>query len=103
MKLNLNHIRRLSIVLLLVSLSAFAQEKTISGKVIDNSGLPLPGVSVIVKGTSQGTSSDFDGIYQFKANINAESVLVFSYVGMITAEEKINGRTTIDVTLEENT
>jgi TonB-linked SusC/RagA family outer membrane protein len=65
----------------------FAQEKTISGTVSDNSGLPLPGVNIIVKGTSNGTQSDFDGNYTVNANVG--QALVFSYVGFNSVERAV--------------
>jgi hypothetical protein len=52
----------------------FAQKKTISGTISDNSGLPLPGVNIIVKGTSNGTQSDFDGNYTVNANVGQSLV-----------------------------
>lgn len=103
MNVKVNHIRKLSILFLLMTVSSFAQQITLKGRVSDIFGQPIPGVSIILKGTSQGASSDFDGMYQFKADINSESILIFSYIGMTTVEEKINGRTTINVTMEENT
>ena len=54
----------------------------------EDSGLPLPGVNVVVKGTSTGTTTDFDGNYQISANIG--DVLVFSYVGFSTQEISFN-------------
>jgi hypothetical protein len=60
---------------------AFAQEKTISGVVSDASG-PLPGVSVVIKGTSKGTQTNFDGQYQIATKVG--DVLTFSFVGMKT-------------------
>ena len=65
----------------------FAQEKTITGTVSDETG-PLPGVSIIIKGTVTGTETDFDGNYAIKAN--SGDVLVFSFVGM-TSQEKVVG------------
>ncbi len=62
----------------------FAQERTVTGTVVDDSGLPLPGVSVAVKGTTSGTQTDFDG--KFKIQASASDVLVFTYVGMTTQE-----------------
>ena len=58
---------------------SFAQEKTISGIVTDNTG-PLPGVNVIIKGTTKGVQTDFDGKYSIKANTG--DVLVFSFIGL---------------------
>lgn len=62
----------------------FAQERAVSGTVADNSGMPIPGVSVIVKGTKTGTQTDFDGKFTIKADLN--QTLVFSYLGMNTQE-----------------
>jgi TonB-linked SusC/RagA family outer membrane protein len=69
----------------------FAQKKTISGTVSDNSGLPLPGVNIIVKGTSNGTQSDFDGNYTVNANVG--QALVFSYVGFNSVERAVTAAT----------
>lgn len=76
---------------------AFSQEITISGKISDQTG-PLPGVNIVVKGTTTGAISDFDGNY----SINAPSTgtLVFSYLGYAKKEVNIGGRTTINTTLE---
>ena len=65
-----------------------AQEKTISGIITESSGIPLPGVNVIVKNTSNGTQTDFDGLYRLQASVG--QTLVFSYVGFITVERKIS-------------
>ncbi|MEN2489881.1 SusC/RagA family TonB-linked outer membrane protein [Flavobacterium sp. B11] len=62
----------------------FAQQKKITGIVSDNAGVPLPGVSVLIKGTKSGAQTDFDGKYVINASSN--QVLVFSYIGMKTQE-----------------
>ncbi|MFB9077280.1 carboxypeptidase-like regulatory domain-containing protein [Flavobacterium procerum] len=62
----------------------FAQERTVSGRVSDNAGMPLPGVSVLLKGTKTGTQTDFDGKYSIKAS--SSQTLVFSYLGVKTQE-----------------
>lgn len=62
----------------------FAQERSVSGTVSDNAGLPIPGVSVLVKGTKSGTQTDFDGKFVIKAD--PSQTLIFSYVGMNTQE-----------------
>ncbi|MGM0934838.1 MAG: SusC/RagA family TonB-linked outer membrane protein [Bacteroidota bacterium] len=87
----------LTLLLAFVVQFTFAQEKTISGTVIDEDGLPLPGVNIIVKGTNKGAQTDFDGNY----NISAQStdVLVFSYVGFTTQEIPVGDKTRIDATL----
>ena len=77
----------------------FAQEKTITGTVIDEEGLPLPGVNVIEKGTSNGVQTDFDGNYSIK--VEEGDVIVFSYVGFSAQEREITASTsTLDVTLQ---
>jgi hypothetical protein len=82
MKLKFNGF--LVLLVALVAQITFAQERTVSGVVSDNAGLPLPGVSVLVKGTQSGTQTDFDGKYSIRAT--PSQVLVFSYIGMKTQE-----------------
>jgi len=96
MKTKFNQILTLFIALL-VQVS-FAQEKTISGTVSDDSGA-LPGVSVVVEGTSKGVETDFDGKYSIKANQG--DVLTFSYLGYATSKETVGTGNTINVTLQE--
>lgn len=76
--------------------SAYAQQ-TVTGIVTGDDGLTLPGVSVVQKGTSNGTITNMDGKYTLSVPSNA--VIAFSFVGMETAEEAVNGRSTINVTL----
>ncbi|PJB19093.1 MAG: SusC/RagA family TonB-linked outer membrane protein [Flavobacteriaceae bacterium CG_4_9_14_3_um_filter_33_16] len=80
--------------------SVLAQEKTISGIISDSSGIPLPGATVLVKGTSTGTSTDFDGKYSIKANQGA--ILVISFVGYNTQEVRVESSKTINLQLSEN-
>ncbi|MEO0528216.1 MAG: SusC/RagA family TonB-linked outer membrane protein, partial [Bacteroidota bacterium] len=75
-----------------------AQE--VSGTVSDASG-PLPGASVVVKGTTNGTQTDFDGNYTL-SDVGSDAVLVFSYIGFSSQEIAVNGQTTINVTLQES-
>lgn len=82
MKLKFNGF--LVLLVVLVAQITFAQERVVSGVVSDNAGLPLPGVSVAVKGTKSGTQTDFDGKFSIKAT--SSQVLIFSYVGMKTQE-----------------
>ena len=77
----------------------FAQERSVSGTVSDDTGMPLPGVSVLIKGTKNGTQSDFDGKYTIKAKPN--DILVFSYVGM-SSSEKSASSTTLNVKLSSD-
>ena len=90
----------LTLLLAFVVQFTFAQEKTISGTVSDNSGQPLPGVNIIVKGTTTGTQTDFDGIYNINASVG--SVLTFSYVGFVTVEQTVGAANTINVTMQED-
>ena len=78
------------------------QQKTVSGNVTDSSGSPLPGVSVVIKGTTTGIITDIDGAYTLP-KVPADATLVFSFVGMKTQEVKMSGKATIDVKLEEET
>lgn len=88
-------------VLLLVPALLIAQTN-VSGTVTEQStALPLPGVNVVIKGTSTGTATDFDGKYQI--SVNTGDVLVFSYVGYKTFEVTYNGQNPLDVQLLEDT
>ncbi len=77
------------------------QKRRITGKVTDASGQPLPGVTVLIKGTTDGTITDFDGNYAI-AGVPAEGVLVFSFVGMRTEEILVAKNTLINVTMKED-
>jgi len=78
------------------------QQPAVKGKVTDAAGQALPGVTVVVKGTTQGTITNSDGEYSI-LNIPPNSILVFSFVGMRTEEVAVGNQTTINVTLEEET
>ncbi len=77
------------LVLFLMSFPLLAQVKTVTGKVTDDAGSPLPGVSVVVKGTNKGTSTDFDGNYTLQ--VNEGDALEFSSVGFTTQTKKVVG------------
>lgn len=86
--------------LLLMGFYAEAQSKTITGTVTgQDDGLPVPGVSVVVNGTTTGTVTNFDGMYQLAVDQDA-TVLVYSFVGMVSQEQSISNRTKIDVVLK---
>jgi len=87
--------------LLLFPLLIFAQERNISGTVTSSDGTPIPSVNVLVKNTSRGTTTDFDGFYSIKASEN--DILVFSYISMKTKEVVISLSDVIDVVLEDDT
>lgn len=72
-------------------------QSSVTGTVTDEEGVPLPGASVVVKGTANGAVADFDGNYTI--NVDSDGVLVFSYVGFKTIEIAVDGRSNIDVSL----
>lgn len=78
---------------------AYGQGKTITGKVTDDTGMPLPGVSVIIDGTKDGTITDVNGQYSVQVPADKQ-VLVYSFIGFKSVRESINGRTVINVQME---
>lgn len=89
----------LALLLVLIAQLGFAQERSVTGVVTDNNGLPLPGVSILVKGTSVGTQTDFDGKFSIKAA--PAQVLVFSYIGM-REREVVASTATLTVKLADD-
>lgn len=87
-------------ILLVFSVQNVMAQKTVTGTVTDDTG-PLPGVSVIIKGTTKGAETDFDGKYAIKANEG--DVLIFSYVGMETAEKTVDNKNTINIQMVVST
>ena len=89
----------LSVVLMLMLSAGFvqAQDVQVSGTVLDETGVPLPGVSILLKGTTRGTTTDLDGKYSIAAP--SSGVLVFSFIGYTNMEETVGSRTKIDITL----
>jgi TonB-linked SusC/RagA family outer membrane protein len=77
---------------------AIAQERTVSGKIIDENGQSLPGVNVLVKGTATGTVSDGDGAYTI-GGVNDNSILIFSFIGYHAQEIAVGSQTVIDVSM----
>lgn len=75
-----------------------AQQRTITGNVVDDDGLPLPGVSVVIKGTTTGTVTDFDGNFTL-SNVQSDATVVFSFVGMRSQEVLIGNQTVFNITL----
>ncbi|MGE0092224.1 MAG: carboxypeptidase-like regulatory domain-containing protein, partial [Bacteroidales bacterium] len=86
--------------LVLISGTMMAQNIRVTGKVVDKTGLPAIGVSVLVQGTSTGVATDLDGAYEI--NVPANGTLVFSAIGMKTVTEQVNNRSVINVTMEED-
>jgi len=88
----------LTLLLVFIVQLSFAQEKTISGTVSDDSGLPLPGVNIIIKGTTSGTQSDFDGKYSIQTSVS--QTLVYSYVGFETQEVAVGSSNNVNVSMQ---
>ncbi|GAB5539823.1 MAG: TonB-dependent receptor [Salibacteraceae bacterium] len=81
--------------------SALIAQSTVTGTVSDASGTPLPGVSVVIQGTSTGVSTDFDGLYSIDVD-SQDATLVFSYIGFITQELAVGVNNVLDVTMTED-
>lgn len=90
----------LTLLLALVVQVTFAQQKTISGTVTDSDGLPLPGVNILVQGTTTGTQTDFDGKYTIQASEG--QTLVFSYLGLKNENRVIGASNTINVQMVQD-
>jgi hypothetical protein len=86
----------LGVILLLFCNAAWAQQ--VSGKVISDDGLAVPGVNVIIEGTTIGTTTDAEGAYTLNIN-NANAVLVFSFIGYTTERKPVQNQSVINVTL----
>jgi TonB-linked SusC/RagA family outer membrane protein len=86
-------------LLLIVHSVLFAQNVTVKGTVKSNDGTTMPGVSVVVKGTSTGTTSDIEGNFSVSAPLN--SILIFSFIGFESREVPIGAQTQLDITLNQ--
>ncbi|HBO28778.1 MAG TPA: SusC/RagA family TonB-linked outer membrane protein, partial [Leeuwenhoekiella sp.] len=111
MKQNMLQLKSIAICSLVMLLLCFSfdvkattisqPQQTVSGTVTTAAdGMPLPGVTVVVKGTSNGTTTDFDGNYELE--VAADAVLSFSYVGMKTIDIPVDGQSTINAQLQED-
>ncbi len=87
--------------LIIIGTQQVFSQVSVRGTVTDDSGVPLPGVSVLVKGTTNGASTDFDGMYTLN-NVKTTDVLVFTYLGMTTQEIVVESKSTIDVSMESS-
>ncbi|MBV5314627.1 MAG: TonB-dependent receptor [Prolixibacteraceae bacterium] len=92
----------LTVLLMVMAVSVFAQRQNINGKVTDSAGGGIPGVSVVVKGTTTGSITDSNGNYSL-TNVPVNATLQFSFVGMKSQEIAAAGKTSINVTLAEET
>lgn len=90
----------LTLFLALIVQITFAQEKTVSGMVTDQDGLPLPGVNIVVEGTTNGTQTDFDGNYAITAA--SGQTLLFTYIGQKNERQQVGAGNTINVQMSED-
>ena len=88
--------------LLMMCTFAFAQQGTVTGKVIDDLGEPVIGANVVVKGTTTGIITDVDGNFSLSVNDIKKNILVISFVGYNTVEEPLRGRTKVGIKLESS-
>ncbi len=86
-------------VLLFFGITALSAQADVKGTVTDGDGMPLAGANIVVKGTTSGTTTDFDGNYTIEAA--SDATLVFSYIGFTSMEKKVNGQSVINVQLSE--
>jgi TonB-dependent starch-binding outer membrane protein SusC len=100
MKKKLYRCLGISVLILFAGLNVFAQQRSITGTVKETSGSTLPGVSVLIKGTTIGTVTDANGTYTISAS--PESVLTFSFIGYKAQEILVAQQSTIDITLQED-
>ena len=91
----------LTLMVLLCTVFGYSQTKTVTGTVSDNMG-PMPGVNVLVKGTTNGVVTDFDGVFTID-DVSNEDILVFSYIGFVTQEVPVGTQEEIDIVLQEDT
>lgn len=87
-------------LLLCMHFGLSAQNVGVSGQVLDPTGYPLPGVNIVVGGTATGTITDVDGNYSI--NVASDAVLIFNFIGYQTQEVAVNGRSLINVVMEED-
>lgn len=91
------------ILMCLFSLQMWAQDREVSGEVFDSDGMPLPGVNVIVKNTTTGTVTDFDGEFSLNVPDSDDTVLEFSSLGFASQEIRIGDQTTFNITMQIDT
>ena len=97
----MNKIKYFAMLLLLIAgTAAYAQKSTITGTVLDDSGYPLTGTSVMVEGTTTGTTTDIDGRYSISAAKG--SVLVFDFIGFDQQKVTVDDRAVIDVVMKSS-
>ena len=93
-------LKKLMFLIVFVSGNMLFSQITVNGSISETGGA-IPGVNILVKGTANGAVSDFDGNYQLN-NVGENDILIFSFVGFVTQEVSVNGRTTIDITMVQD-
>ncbi|HEA79731.1 MAG TPA: TonB-dependent receptor, partial [Maribacter sp.] len=94
-------LKLLLLLMVLVPIGLLAQGQITGTVTSSDDGFPLPGTSVIIKGTTTGTTTDFDGNYELN-NVAGDATLVFSYIGFTRMEVPVNGQSQINVSLQED-
>ena len=100
-KLSIIFIRLFSVIALFFSFSLFSQTVIVSGEIVDDSGNYLPGVSILVEGTKNGASTDFDGQYVISIK-TPNATLIFQYLGFETQKIKVGNQKKINLILKES-
>ncbi|MDF9795422.1 TonB-linked SusC/RagA family outer membrane protein [Catalinimonas alkaloidigena] len=95
----MKHLLMIFSLLLFISFQGYGQERTVSGKILDENEDPLPGVNVVVKGTTIGTISDIEGNYSLSVGSN-DAILEFSFLGFKNQEIQVGNQSTINVNME---
>lgn len=95
-------LKHLLLLLIFVPIGLMAQGQITGTVTSSEDGLPLAGTSVVIKGTSTGTTTNFEGYYELN-NVDAGAILVFSYIGFAGVEVPVNGQSTVNVALQEDT
>jgi len=89
-------------MVLLLGNQVYAQGRTVTGRVTDNAGGGLPGVSIQIKGTQRGTNSDVEGRYSL-TDVPANATLVYSFIGYVSQEIAVGNRSTVDIKMSDDT
>ena len=101
--LNLGKSKPILLVLLMASSTLLAQQIEITGQVFDETGLPLPGATIVVKNTSNGTVTDMDGKFSLEVSDPENAILVISFVSFQTKEIEVGDQKSFAITLENDT
>src|SRR6186713_1091769 len=87
-------------LLLMMTFAAYAQRKVVTGTITDTGGIPVPGVNIVIKGTTTGVTSDANGVFSIEAA--ADDVLVISFIGYTSQEIKVGNQTNVSAQLTED-